>query len=212
MSGFLTARQPSRDVPGPVAVPAERAHDNSAVQDEVRAHTPLAANPHRQGDLSHILGQSHNDDVALAPIREALNDTSMTPGERTQRMLDYRNHQLADVPLGMMHAIQSGQEGMPIVARGDDKGMHVPLYERLAGDENDAEAISGFVGAQYELMDHSLSENAGNSGLKDILVNAEGARFGTSLMSEPDTLLPGQYDGPVPEDRSIVHPRSGQVR
>jgi len=290
-------------------------------------------------------GQSYNDDVALEPIREALNDRNGSPAERAQLMLDYRNHQLADVPLGTVYAMQSGQEGMPIIASGDDKGMHVPLYERLANDEsmqemmanmstrildmdandetidmmeifsavqadavelagddgntadtnlaslqamatlanyykfegdtspedlgvdaalwdqirsagetlaaqenpeaavmnhgvqaapgngdftadrnfhffshaylaatldhehglsdNDAEAMSGFIGSQYELMDHSLSENEGNSGLKDILVNAEGAQFGTSLMSAPDTPLPGQYDGPAPEDRSI---------
>jgi len=66
-----------------------------------------------------------------------------------------------------------------------------------------AKAMSGFVGAQYELQEASLKEGAGNSGIKDILMNAEGAAFGESLMKRPCTSLPGQNEGPGVEDRSI---------
>ncbi|MGN6109833.1 MAG: hypothetical protein ACTHU0_32295 [Kofleriaceae bacterium] len=84
---------------------------------------------------------------------------------------------------------------------------HAYLTASLAHEHgvrpHQAEAISGFIGAQYELLPGSLGEHSGNSALKDVLVNAEGARFGTSLLSNPATLLPGMYDGPPPEDRSI---------
>lgn len=65
-----------------------------------------------------------------------------------------------------------------------------------------ARATSGFIGAQYELMPKSFGENSGNAGLKDILVNAEGAAFGSRLMTDATTRLPGMHDGPALEDRS----------
>ena len=65
-----------------------------------------------------------------------------------------------------------------------------------------AQATSGFIGAQYELLPSSFGENSGNSGLKDILVNAEGAAFGSDLMRDASTELPGMTDGPALEDRS----------
>ena len=64
-----------------------------------------------------------------------------------------------------------------------------------------ARATSGFIGAQYELMPGSFRENSGNAGLKDILVNAEGAAWGTALLESPDQALPGTFDGPALEDR-----------
>ena len=63
-------------------------------------------------------------------------------------------------------------------------------------------ATSGFIGAQYELLPGSFQENSGNAGLKDILVNAEGAAWGTRLLDDPELSLPGQFDGPALEDRS----------
>ena len=65
-----------------------------------------------------------------------------------------------------------------------------------------AEAMSGFVGSQYELADYSLKEGSGNSGLKDILSNAEGAAFGTALVGTPRTALPGKFEGAPVENRS----------
>ncbi len=65
-----------------------------------------------------------------------------------------------------------------------------------------ARATSGFIGAQYELLPSSFAENSGNAGLKDILVNAEGAAFGSALMRDAETELPGAADGPALEDRS----------
>ncbi|HCH62416.1 MAG TPA: hypothetical protein DFR83_06405 [Deltaproteobacteria bacterium] len=65
-----------------------------------------------------------------------------------------------------------------------------------------AQATSGFIGAQYELLPSSFGENSGNAGLKDILVNAEGAAFGSSLMRDAGTELPAMSDGPALEDRS----------
>lgn len=66
-----------------------------------------------------------------------------------------------------------------------------------------AEAMSAFSGAQYELGRFSLAEHSGNSGLKDIWMNAEGAAFGSDLMATPGAALPGKFDGPPIEDRSI---------
>ena len=65
-----------------------------------------------------------------------------------------------------------------------------------------ARATSGFIGAQYELMPSSFRENSGNAGLKDILVNAEGAAWGTGLLEDPEQSLPSTFDGPALEDRS----------
>lgn len=65
-----------------------------------------------------------------------------------------------------------------------------------------AKATSGFIGAQYELRPSSFRENSGNAGLKDILVNAEGAAFGSDLMRDSSTKLPEAQDGPAIEDRS----------
>ena len=65
-----------------------------------------------------------------------------------------------------------------------------------------ARATSGFIGAQYELMPSSFRENSGNAGLKDILVNAEGAAWGTGLLRDPEQSLPSAFDGPALEDRS----------
>ena len=65
-----------------------------------------------------------------------------------------------------------------------------------------AQATSGFIGAQYELLPTSFGENSGNAGLKDILVNAEGAAFGSDLMRDSGTVLPSMTDGPALEDRS----------
>ena len=63
--------------------------------------------------------------------------------------------------------------------------------------------MSGFIGAQYELLLGSLAEHSGNSGLKDILINGEGAAFGTGALAHPNLSLPGKFDGPPVEDRSI---------
>ena len=65
-----------------------------------------------------------------------------------------------------------------------------------------AQATSGFIGSQYELLPSSFQETSGNAGLKDVLVNAEGAAFGSSLMKDPATALPGAQDGPALEDRT----------
>lgn len=46
----------------------------------------------------------------------------------------------------------------------------------------EAQSLSGFAGAQYELRPGSLREEQGNAGVKDILMNAEGAAFGTELL------------------------------
>ena len=65
----------------------------------------------------------------------------------------------------------------------------------------EAEAFSAFAGAQYELKPGSFKEEHGNAGLKDILMNAEGAAFGSDLMADPTASLPGQDQGPPPQSR-----------
>ncbi len=91
-----------------------------------------------------------------------------------------------------------------------DRNFHFFSHAWLAAElahgqgvpEDRARATSGFIGAQYELLPGSFRENSGNAGLKDILVNAEGAAWGTRLLDDPELSLPGQFDGPALEDRS----------
>ena len=63
-------------------------------------------------------------------------------------------------------------------------------------------ATSGFIGSQYELLPTSFQEKSGNASLKDVLMNAEGAAFGSALMKDQTTALPGAQDGPALEDRT----------
>jgi hypothetical protein len=65
----------------------------------------------------------------------------------------------------------------------------------------DAQAMSGMIGAQYELLPTSIHEGSGNAGIKDILMNAEGASFGTDFVSGKRSDLPGQLEGPEVENR-----------
>lgn len=65
----------------------------------------------------------------------------------------------------------------------------------------EAEAFSAFAGAQYELKPSSFKEEHGNAGVKDILMNAEGAAFGSDLMADPTASLPAQDQGPPPQSR-----------
>ena len=82
------------------------------------------------------------------------------------------------------------------------------LMQKPGVTEAEAKAMSAFIGAQYELKPGSLGEGQGNSGLKDIAMNAEGAAFGAALMNDPTKQLPDKYDGPPVEDRSYpdTHP------
>jgi hypothetical protein len=65
----------------------------------------------------------------------------------------------------------------------------------------DAQAMSGLIGAQYELLPTSIHEGSGNAGIKDILMNAEGASFGTDFVTGKRAALPGQMEGPDVENR-----------
>lgn len=109
----------------------------------------------------------------------------------------------------MSHGLQSKPEtGKNFVA---DNNFHFFSHAYLTASlihehgvlPHQAEAMSGFIGSQYELLPYSLREGQGNSGLKDILMNAEGAVFGADLMEDPSACLPGKFDGPEPEDRSF---------
>jgi hypothetical protein len=289
----------------------------------------------------------------LSSVRRALNNKTMTHAERAQTVLSYRNKQIPQVDFGAVQAIENNVPSMPLYGSGPNKGLHVPLYEKLASDpkmqammlsltdrvtsgdkdkldiaqiwaetqkdartqsvddpwdvpsENTAESnmiaiqamatlanvqkfdaekplpkeisdklppelmnkisaagsaletskspkaavmshgvqsgrgagnftadnnfhffshayltaslahqhgvrptqaegVSGFAGAQYELLPGSIAERSGNSAIKDLLVNAEGARFGTTLIADPrGSLLPGMFDGPPVEDRTF---------
>lgn len=300
------------------------------------------------GAATAATGISRSEQLGLDSVRTKLNDPTLSPSERAAAMLAYRNQQLALVDLGAMQTMQGNDPSWPLYGSGADKGLAMPLYEKLgqdpdmqalmndladriiasdadqldiyqifgdtqakagalAGPQGDAadanlaalqamatlmnyykieqdpngapilplgvdpalwakieqagnaltdsksprsavmshglqagpeagknfaadnnfhffshayltaslihehgvqphqaEAMSGFIGAQYELMPASLREGSGNSGLKDILMNAEGAAFGADLMAAPETCLPGLYDGPLPEDRSFA--------
>lgn len=108
----------------------------------------------------------------------------------------------------MSHGVQAGPGKGNFTA---DHNFHffshayltASLIKEKGISPHQAKAMSGFIGAQYELTPGSLREGAGNSGLKDILMNAEGASFGETLMSKPCTALPGKDEGPSVEDRSI---------
>jgi hypothetical protein len=65
----------------------------------------------------------------------------------------------------------------------------------------DAQAMSGMIGAQYEMLPTSIHEGSGNAGIKDILMNAEGASFGTDFVTGTREHLPGQMEGPEVENR-----------
>jgi hypothetical protein len=83
---------------------------------------------------------------------------------------------------------------------------HAYLTAALMHDQglspDEAMHVSGLVGAQYELLPKSLGEGQGNSGIKDILMNSEGAAFGAdSMLGDPP--LPSQFDGPDVENRHL---------
>lgn len=98
--------------------------------------------------------------------------------------------------------------------RSDDHNFHFFSHAFVAADAvrerglniDEARAWSGFVGAQYEFRSEGLSEKGGNAALKDLMMNAEGAAFGASLMLDPSTPFPGMCSGPLLEDRSMGAP------
>lgn len=118
------------------------------------------------------------------------------------------NSQSGDAAV-MSHGSQAAprQDGQPFSI---DNNFHFFSHAYLTANlvhehglsPNAAEATSGLLGSQYELQGENLVEDSGNSALKDVLMNAEGARFGTDLIKSPSTDLPEKFDGPA-EDRSI---------
>jgi hypothetical protein len=98
----------------------------------------------------------------------------------------------------------------PAVAGGTaDRNYHFFTHAYLTASlmrehgmsESSALAISGFIGAHYELLSQSVRENSGNDGVKDILLNAEGAAFGQACAAGIRAELPDQNDGPRLEER-----------
>jgi hypothetical protein len=77
------------------------------------------------------------------------------------------------------------------------------LQQKHGMSPHDARGTSGFIGAQYELRPGSQMETSGNAALKDVLMNAEGAQFGTDLMRDASVSLPGMHEGPEVEDRRV---------
>lgn len=76
------------------------------------------------------------------------------------------------------------------------------LVNEYGLSSKDAQAMSGMIGAQYELLPTSVYEGSGNGGLKDILMNGEGAAFGADAVTPGKARpLPGQMEGPPPENR-----------
>ena len=75
-----------------------------------------------------------NDDIALRPLRSALNRDDRTVGDRAQMLLGYRNQQLIGADRGVMEKMKSNDPSMPVYAEGPKKGMAHPLYEKLADD------------------------------------------------------------------------------
>lgn len=81
--------------------------------------------------------------------------------------------------------------------------VRASLQDEQGLNAEQAEAISAVAGAQYELRPGSFREEHGNAGLKDILVNAEGAAFGSDLVRDPAAALPRQDQGPPYDVRGL---------
>ena len=62
--------------------------------------------------------------------------------------------------------------------------MSASLQAEHGLSAEEAEALSAVAGAQYELKPGSFREEHGNAGMKDILMNAEGAAFGSDLIRD----------------------------
>ena len=77
---------------------------------------------------------SKADDLALNPLRQALNDKSLSPGARAAMMLSYRDKQLARVDIGAMFKMQGNDPSYPVFGSGPNKGMHMPLYNQLGSN------------------------------------------------------------------------------
>jgi hypothetical protein len=110
----------------------------------------------------------------------------------------------------MSHGVnaQKTADDIPFTA---DNNYHFWTHAWLCADlqaeqglsPEQAEAISAVAGAQYELKPRSFQEEHGNAGLKDILMNAEGAAFGSDLLRDPSAPLPGQDHGPPFDTRAL---------
>jgi len=110
----------------------------------------------------------------------------------------------------MSHGVnaQKLSEDIPFTA---DNNYHFWTHAWLCADlqaehrlsPEQAEAISAVAGAQYELRPGSFQEERGNAGLKDILMNAEGAAFGSDLLRDPSAPLPDQDHGPPFDTRAL---------
>ena len=110
----------------------------------------------------------------------------------------------------MSHGVNAGKvaDDVPFTA---DNNYHFWTHAWLCADlqvehglsPEQAEAISAVAGAQYELRPGSFQEEHGNAGLKDILMNAEGAAFGSDLLRDPSASLPGQDAGPPFDTRAL---------
>lgn len=87
-----------------------------------------------------------------------------------------------------------------------DNNMHFWVhaclsYETLSkgGSEDDARGFSAYIGSEYEIK--AIDENNGNSGIKDIIINAYGAEFGIKLFNNDNTQLPKSTEGPQIENK-----------
>ena len=129
-------------------------------------------------------------------------------GRRLKKAGNDLSYARSDLPAVMSHGAIAGREGDAKFSADHNFHFfsHAYLTASLIGehgvDPHNAEAISGLVGSQYELQDYSLQEGSGNSGIKDILMNSEGAAFGASLLEKSSTALPGKTDGPPAEIRA----------
>lgn len=62
-----------------------------------------------------------------------------------------------------------------------------------------AEQVSNTLGTRYEMI--NIGEHQGNSGIKDMIINAYGAEFGIQFFNDAKTRLPEVHEGPPVENK-----------
>ena len=206
-----------------LAMPAEEV-DIAALWEGTRASASALAGPERTDEASMMALQAMatfmNAQKFAKPEKFPVDPETGLPATMPEGVspelwatLDAANAHVAGAPTPdaavMSHGVNARKaEGAPFTS---DNNFHfwthawvsASLQAEQGLSAEQAEAISAVAGAQYELKPGSFREEHGNAGMKDILVNAEGAAFGSDLVRDPNASLPGQDAGPPYDVRGL---------
>lgn len=199
--------------------------DIQALWDGTRASAELLAGPDATDDASMMALQAMAtfmntqkfDKASKFPVDSATGlPTGLPEGVSPElwQTLSSASRHVANAPSPdaavMSHGVDAGKVRGDIPFTADNNyhfWTHAWVSASLQAEQGlsaeQAEAISAVAGAQYELRPSSFREEHGNAGLKDILVNAEGAAFGSDLVRDPAAALPGQDQGPPYDVRGL---------